>query len=311
MAPNSRAHSVFVTGVTGNIGGSVARLLREQYGWDVTSTVRDIDSPGAKALTALGVRLLPGNWDDIPSLVTAMSGSDKLFLCTATHVEDAGLEQVHAVNIVRAAQSVGTIEQVVVCTSVGVFSHQEGDSSQHSTFFDKVMTAKRAGERAVTENAPWRWTILRPAIFMTNFLAPQVDYFSPGFRASGVWRSTMTANSPLALVLPEDIAKIAVAVFGRDEEYHGRVLGVAGDVLTVEDALSQLGDRTKRCYTPYYMSDDEIDEQKESLCFTVAEKSLRHMANDIDLNELRSMANLTSFKDFLEKEEESVKLAYT
>ncbi|CAP61549.1 uncharacterized protein PODANS_4_1560 [Podospora anserina S mat+] len=307
----SQTYSVFVSGVTGNIGGAVAKLLRELYGWDVKSTVRDPDSPGAKALAALGVQLLPGSWDDIPSLVDAMSGIDKLFVCTATHVEDPGLEQVHAVNIVRAAQSVGSIKQVVICTSVGVFSHQEGDKAQHSTFFDKVMTAKRAGERAVTEDSPWKWTILRPAIFMTNFLAPQVDYFSPGFRASGVWRSTMTSETPLALVLPEDIAKIAVAVFGQDEKYHGRVLGVAGDVLTVEDALTQLGGKTKRSYTPYYMSDDEIEEQKESLCFTVAERSLRHMADNIDLDELRSMADLTSFKGFLEKQEELVKLAYS
>lgn len=59
------------------------------------------------------------------------------------------------------------------------------------------------------------------------------------------------------------------------------------------------------------MSDDEIEEQKESLCFTVAEKSLRHLADNIDLDELRSMADLTSFKGFLEKQEELVKLAYS
>ncbi|KAK4164684.1 hypothetical protein QBC43DRAFT_288586 [Cladorrhinum sp. PSN259] len=53
--------TVFVSGAIGNIGCAVTRLLREQYGWAVKSTVRDADSPGAKALTALGVQLLQGD----------------------------------------------------------------------------------------------------------------------------------------------------------------------------------------------------------------------------------------------------------
>lgn len=315
MSTPSQPPAVFVSAATGNIGGAVARLLRGTYGWVVKSTVRDASSPSAKALSALGVQLLQGDWDDVRSLVAGMAGCDKLFLCTTTYIDDPSLEGVHATNIVRAALSVGSIEQVVVCTSVGVSLHRQCDTTgqQHSAFFDKVMAAKKTSERAVSDHhdlAQWKWTLLRPAIFMTNFLAPQVDYFSPGFRSSGIWRSTMTPDAPLALVLPGDIAKIAGAVFKAPGKYHGRALGVASDVLGVQDVLDQLGAKTGRSYTAHYMSDDEIEEQKDSLCFTIAEKSLRHMADKIDLDDLKAMAELTTFKQFLEKEEEAVKSTY-
>lgn len=322
-ASGAATPTVFVAGATGNIGGAVARELRQNLGWAVQTTARNLESPQAKALATLGVRLLPGDWDDVAAMTAAMAGCDKLFLCPATYVEDPGREGVHAANLVRAARAAGSVRQVVLSTSAGVSTHRDHDRGHHSTFFDKVMTAKKAAERAVAaasttstsstndgQAEPWRWTALRPAVFMTNFFAPQVDYFSPGFRASGVWRSTMTAESLLALVVPADIAKIAAAVLRQPDRYHGRAIGVASDLLTVRDALAQLGDKTGRAYAPYFMTEQEIDEQRESLCFTIAERSLRQMADDIDMAELRSMAPMTSFREFLDREEKTILETY-
>ncbi|RYP66872.1 hypothetical protein DL769_005904 [Monosporascus sp. CRB-8-3] len=308
--------TVFVSGATGNIGGALARELRQGLGWAVHATARDPESSRAQELKAMDVRLWRGDWDDVASLSAAMDGCDKLFICTATYVDDPGRERVHAENLVRAARAAGCIRQVVVSSSIGVFTYDgSGNSHRHSIFFDRVMAAKEAGEQAVSTSgsggeADWRWTLLRPALFMTNFLAPQVDYFSPGFRADGVWRSTMTAESRLALVEPADIARVAAVVMKHADNFHGRALGVAGDVLTVQEALKQLGNVTGRSYQPYFMSEEEIDKQKESLCFTIAERSLRFMADNVDLQELTSMTRLTSFKEFLNREEELVKEAY-
>ncbi|RYO94414.1 hypothetical protein DL766_002762 [Monosporascus sp. MC13-8B] len=122
--------------------------------------------------------------------------------------------------------------------------------------------------------------------------------------------STMTAESRLALVEPADIAKVAAVVLKHADDFHGRALGVAGDVLTVQEALTQLGAMTGLSYRPYFMSEEEIDKQKESLCFTIAERSLRFMADNVDLRELASMTNLTNFKEFLNREEKLIKETY-
>ncbi|KAK3990426.1 hypothetical protein QBC44DRAFT_341796 [Cladorrhinum sp. PSN332] len=307
--------TVFVSGATGNVGGVLATLLQVKYGWRVKASARRPEPPRAKVLAATGVQVLSGDWDDLPSLAAALSGCEKLFLCTATHLEDPNLEKVQALNVINAARYVGSIKQVVACTSVGLFDHHEGGDADagnfHSPFFDKAMRAKRAAEQAVSANPAWHWTLLRPPVFMTNFLAPQVDWFYPGFRSSAVWRSTMTPESRLALILPIDIAKIAAAVLERPEEYHGRCMGVAADLLTVQEMLEQLGGKTGRSYAPHFMSDEEIEENRDSICFTVAEKSLRRMADSIDLRELKCIVpDLTSFEAFLDLEEEAVIQTY-
>lgn len=308
------APTVFVSSATGNIGGGLARELRNTLGWTVKTTVRDLESPKAQALQAIGVQIFKGDWDDVASLKTAIAGSEKLFICTATYVEDPDRERVHAENLVRAAREVGGVKQIVSSSSVGVFNHDAtGQKHQHSTFFNSVMTAKEIGEEAISKKDPeqdWSWTLLRPAIFMSNFFAPGVDYFSPGFRAEGVWRSTMTAESKLALVEPTDIGKIAAVVLQHPEQYNGRAVGVAGDVLTVDEMLQTLGSVTGKSYKPHYMTEDEIAKEKEAFCFTIAERSLRFMADQIDLAELSTLAKLTDFKAFLDKEDALVKETY-
>jgi nucleoside-diphosphate-sugar epimerase len=65
-----------ITGATGFVGGSLARLLRDA-GHDVRALVRDAGR--ATSLTALGVELVPGDLDDIAALDRLCDGVDGLF----------------------------------------------------------------------------------------------------------------------------------------------------------------------------------------------------------------------------------------
>ena len=64
---------VFVTGATGFIGGSTARLLRER-GDEVVAVVRDPSK--ASALSELGVHVVAGNLSSGGAIGSAMAGCD-------------------------------------------------------------------------------------------------------------------------------------------------------------------------------------------------------------------------------------------
>ena len=65
----------FLTGGTGFIGQRITRLLLHR-GWDVTALVRRPDSPQARALQLLGVRLAPGDVTDRESMRPHMTGAE-------------------------------------------------------------------------------------------------------------------------------------------------------------------------------------------------------------------------------------------
>jgi hypothetical protein len=65
---------------------------------------------------------------------------------------------------------------------------------------------------------------------MANFLEPDC-YPEP--RGKGIWTTSMTAETRIPLVDQVDNAKFATAAVQNPELFHGRTMGVAGQLLTV------------------------------------------------------------------------------
>ncbi len=119
----------FITGATGFIGGHLARQLR-QAGHDVVALVRTPDAAGD--LSALGVRLAPGDILDPTSLRSPMEGADGVFHLAAWYrVGARDRTRAHAINVdgtrnvLEAARDVGT-PKVVYTSTIGVFGHTGG-----------------------------------------------------------------------------------------------------------------------------------------------------------------------------------------
>ena len=74
----SNSKLVLVTGVTGKQGGAVARALLEK-GHRVRGMTRNVDGAAAKAVAALGVDLVTGDFGAPDSLSTATTGVDTVF----------------------------------------------------------------------------------------------------------------------------------------------------------------------------------------------------------------------------------------
>jgi nucleoside-diphosphate-sugar epimerase len=71
------AKRIYLTGATGLVGASIARMLLEQ-GHSVRGLVRDPASADSKAIAATGVEMVKGDISDINSVLKTMSGCDSV-----------------------------------------------------------------------------------------------------------------------------------------------------------------------------------------------------------------------------------------
>ncbi|KAI0173702.1 NmrA family protein [Hypoxylon sp. FL1284] len=301
--------SVFVCSATGSQGGALASQLRG-LGWNVHATVRNLASPTAQSLAIAGVQLTQGDWDDSAALESAMAGCSKLFLCLLPDFSDMDLERRRAKNIVKIAKAAG-ICQVVASTSLGVFTlDKASEQITPDSFMAQHLAGKKGVEDAVVNGCFDHWTILRPSFFMANFLEPKVARY-PEPRDEGTWTTAMTPEAPLALIDHADIAAFTVAAFQNPTRFHSRAIGMASEMLTVQEMLTIMGQAAGRSFIAVFMTDEEIAEkQRNSNVFTNSQVSMRYMSKYIDMDEIASTIPPTPFKVFLERERHSVKQTY-
>jgi hypothetical protein len=121
---------------------------------------------------------------------------------------------------------------------------------------------------------------------MANFLEPKVARY-PEPRDKGTWTTAMTPETRLALIDHSDIAAFAVAVFQQPTRFHDRAIGLASEMLTVEETLASLGKAAGPQLVPIFLTDEEIAEnQKSPNVFTNSQLSMRYMSRYIDIKEI-------------------------
>ncbi|MGW0484108.1 NmrA/HSCARG family protein [Nonomuraea sp. NPDC003214] len=232
---------VLVTGATGKQGGAVARaLLRD--GVPVHALVRDPGSERATALGALGAVLVRGDLDDVASLEAALDGARAVFsVQTYDPADPMGDAEVrHGRNLVEAARAAGA--EHVVHTSVsgaGTVDVERFDERRWGAHMRHYLRSKAAVEDLVRGAGFPRWTILRPATFMENFVRPS-SYFAD--LTSDRLLVGVDPDVPLPFVAVGDIGAAAAAAFAEPGRFHGVELELAGDVLSFRTAARVLSE---------------------------------------------------------------------
>lgn len=302
--------TVFVTGATGSQGQAVAQQLRE-INWNVHAIVRNLDSPLSVALSAAGVSLTEGDWDNDEALKTGLTGCDKLFLCLMPTPEDPDRERRQAVNIVRIARAAG-VRQVVATTSLGVSMYETNDprlqANGPGSLLYVLLCAKKGVEQAVTEGEfPDGRTFLRPAYFMANFLEPNINNYADIMGDEGAWTSVMRRDTRVGLIDHNDIAAYAVAVFKEPAAFRDRAVGLVSEFLTPQEMMDQLGAAMGRPLKARFLTDEEISGLDPMSVLTKCDTSMRYMEDYVDIKKLEEVIPLTSFKTFLTREVKDVK----
>jgi uncharacterized protein YbjT (DUF2867 family) len=213
---------VVVTGVTGGLGGRVARRLAER-GMGQRLVARD---PG-RAPELAGAQVAAGSYDDRDSLRRAFAGAHTLFMVSAS--EDPDRLRLHA-NVVGAATDAG-VERVVYTSFFGAApdcSFTFGRDHWHT--------------EELIKGSGLRFTMLRDNLYL-DFLPLMVG-------ADGVIRGP-AGDGRVAAVARDDIADVAAAVLLEGDDRHdGRSYDLTGpEALTMAEAAQRLSELAGRTVT--------------------------------------------------------------
>jgi uncharacterized protein YbjT (DUF2867 family) len=223
---------VLVTGATGKQGGAAARLLVKK-GHRVRALTRNVASPGAQALAAIGVGLVQGDLNDRASVDGALAGMDAMFLVATPFGEGgAGAETRQGIAAADAAKAASAY---LVYASVANANRQTG-----IPHFDSKFAIERHVRTIGLEAA-----IIAPAYFMEN-----VFFGLPQLR-QGVYGSPLTATRRLLQVAVSDIGAAAVAALENRARYAGKRYDLAGDGLTGEEEIAILSKVTGRSFNSF------------------------------------------------------------
>jgi uncharacterized protein YbjT (DUF2867 family) len=208
-----------VTGATGHVGGPVARQLHEQ-GHRVRALVRD---PSRMAGLPSGIELVAGDLDDRGSVAKAVQGAEAIFLM---HV-GTGTEQTKT--MIAAAQD-AAVPRVVLLSSAGARLLPLDANPMGAAFAAREQLLRESGLGV---------TYLRPDAFASNTFR-----WRDSIRAGKV--TDPTGDGVLAVIDPEDIARVAVAALTDDRHVGKGYLLTGPQALTSREQVATIAEVTGR-----------------------------------------------------------------
>ena len=216
---------ILVTGATGAQGGALIPLLLDQ-GFSVRALTRDPSKPSAQKLAQQGVDVVAGNLDDEDSLIQACAGCEGVFSVQNFWEKGVGHEREveQGCKLARAAKQAGVTHfvqtSVANCDEAAGVLHFE---SKHKIeqYIDSLQLPR---------------TFIREVFFMDNFTQPVMTSgtkksMSP-FWVLPTIIGLLDTRTRFHMISVEDIAWFAADVFAHPDEFIGKELDVAGDVLT-------------------------------------------------------------------------------
>ncbi|HWL84462.1 MAG TPA: NmrA family NAD(P)-binding protein [Polyangiaceae bacterium] len=190
-----------ITGITGKVGGVVARTLLEN-GQSVRAVVRDAGK--GRSWAEMGCAVALAEMEDAAALVAAFKGVDGVFILPPSEFDPApGFPEARAViAAVKTALEAARPRKVVCLSTVGAQATQPN-----------LLTQRTLMEQALRElTIPV--TFLRPGWFMENF-AWDVASARDGVIASFL----QPVDKPVPMIATGDVGRVAAELV--QEEWHG------------------------------------------------------------------------------------------
>ncbi|KAL7953121.1 NAD(P)-binding protein [Trichoderma compactum] len=298
---------VFVCGVTGTQGGAVARkLLFENV--EVTAIARDLSSPQAQSIEALGAKLFPGNFDDTYTLGRALAGCTAAFLNFSPDFNDWTAELRWAKSIIAAARNAG-VKHILYSSGFAVNDPERLEHWDPDSVVAIVLLSKQSIEKEVRGAGFDYWTILRPGNFMANYLPPKVVMYGD-LPQSGIWQTALLEETTLPMVDEDTISRFISAAILNPAKFTGQEIELADELLRPEQILERLSATAGRQLKAVYMSEASIQE-KQSNPFIGGQFAMRDMVQFVNMDKVQSWGvPLSSFDAYLERNEAIVKKTY-
>ena len=188
-----------VTGITGKVGGSLARSLLTA-GEQVRAIVRDFNK--AKEWSALGCEIVVADMQNSAALASAFTGATAVFILPPSEFDPApGYPEARAViHSVTQALSVAGPRRVLCLSTIGADAPQDNLLSQRTLMESALATL------------PIPLTILRPAWFIDN-----AAWDVPSARDAGLIHSFLQpTDKAIAMVAAKDVGRVAAKLIRED-----------------------------------------------------------------------------------------------
>lgn len=215
-------HKVFITGITGKQGGSVARNLMGSN-VQLKGLTRSANSANAMMLQKAGVEIIEGNLDEPDSFASHLDDIDVFFLVQAFE-QGAKSEIKQAKRIVNLLCDKG-VNHLVYSSVLGA------DLQTGVPHFDsKHIIEKYIHLKGID------YTILRPASFYENYLNPEVLKRIKKGKLVMPLKKTVVQQ----LISTEDVGKIASQVIVNRSKYKNKTLSLATDQKSIGEQVKCL-----------------------------------------------------------------------
>jgi uncharacterized protein YbjT (DUF2867 family) len=208
-----------VTGATGNVGGPLARQLHEQ-GHAVRVLVRD---PSRAAGLPAGIEVAAGDLDDPASVAKAVAGVEAVFLM------QTGTGTGQTTTMITAARD-AAVPRIVLLSSAGARLLPLDANPMGAAFAARERLLRESGLGV---------TYLRPSAFASNAFA-----WRDAIRAGQV--TDPTGDGVLAVMDPEDIARVAAAALTDDGHAGKGYLLTGPQALTAREQVQTIAEVTGR-----------------------------------------------------------------
>jgi len=212
--PVAAVETILVGGATGRQGNAVVDELLKR-GYKVRGLTRNLESKRAQRVAAKGIELVRGDYGDPDSLMAAMQGVEQVFFYSgfsSNEVEEGK-------NVIAAARASG-IKHLIYSSgaaSAPVIG-MEGAS---------MMQVELA---IVDSGIPY--TVFRPVSFMENYDPLKADTVKYGVRDS------RGPDHMLYFIAIRDIGLFVAEAFQNPDEWVGKALNIAGDLMTVREYVA-------------------------------------------------------------------------
>ena len=206
------SNKILVTGATGNVGGHIARLLKEKNA-DVVA--------GVNNGTIEGIETVSINYADIASLEKAMQGISTLFLVLPNHPDMVQWGK----NLIEAAKKTG-VKHIVRSSG----SLAKIDSPL------KIIKLLNATDHDLKDSGI-DYTITAPQYFMQNF----INFFAEDYKNGAIYQPA--AEGKIGWVDVRDIAAVNVEILLNPEKYKNQTLTITGsENLSYAEAVEQMNE---------------------------------------------------------------------
>jgi uncharacterized protein YbjT (DUF2867 family) len=226
---------IAVAGATGAQGGALVQAIQADAGggFRARALTRDVNSPKARALAALGAEVVSANVDDAASLEKALAGAYGAY-CVTFFWDHSSPERefAQARNMAEAARKAG-LRHVIWSTLEDTRRLVPLSDARMPTLMGqyKVPHFDAKGEAdALFLGGGFPATCLLTSFYWENFI-----HFGSGPAKGPDGRLALTipmADQKLPGIATQDIGRCAYGVFQRGAEFHGKTVGIAGEHVT-------------------------------------------------------------------------------